>query len=167
MSILNYSWLQSGQGHMENAITRGQICTVILRIHSENHLLKSIVLPNEGYHFYFWLIFKLRCYVDLMCNILSQSRSWQSWFRRNDAGVSKLCPRLPPPSSLPPCLSFLSCPFLFLSFFPFLTCSLNDLIHFYRLSSFPPPKINIPGTWLYSLYWQLEWQLEWAGGLGK
>lgn len=53
MSMLNYSWLQSRQGHKENAIVRGQIYTVILRIRFENHLLKPIVLLNEGYHLYF------------------------------------------------------------------------------------------------------------------
>ena len=58
MSMLNYSWLQSRQGHKENAIVRGQIYTVILRIRFENHLLEPIVLLNEGYHLYFSLIFK-------------------------------------------------------------------------------------------------------------
>ena len=53
MSMLNYSWLQSGQGHKENAIVRGQIYTLILKIRFENNLLKPIVLLNEKYHLYF------------------------------------------------------------------------------------------------------------------
>ena len=53
MSMLNYSWLQSGQGHKENAVMRGQIYTVILRIRFENHLLKPIGLLNKGYYLYF------------------------------------------------------------------------------------------------------------------
>lgn len=74
MSILNYSWLQSGQGLLENAVSRAQIYTVVLRIHFENHLLKSSVLPNEGYHLYFRLIFQLKCCVDLTWDILWQNR---------------------------------------------------------------------------------------------
>lgn len=63
MSIVDYSWLQSGQGHMEKATSRSQIYTVILRIHFNNYLLKSAILPHEEHHLYVLLIFKLKYYV--------------------------------------------------------------------------------------------------------
>lgn len=63
MSIVDYSWLQSGQGHMEKATSRSQIYAVILRIHFNNYLLKSAILPHEEHHLYVLLIFKLKYYV--------------------------------------------------------------------------------------------------------
>lgn len=78
--------------------------------------------------------------------------------------------RLPLLAALLPFLPLLSCPFLFLSFFLFLICSLNDLIHSYGVSPLPPPNINIPGTWLYFHYCQSmgrwAWQIRcWCLGL--
>lgn len=146
MNIHNYSWLQSGQGHVENAILRSQIYIVILRIHFENNVLESSVYSQIRDIILFLTYFQVKMLFrfDMEYIITEQALTIVIQAKLNAGESQTTVLGFPLPGFL--LHSFLSVhipfyPVLALSFpflLFFLTCSVSDLIHSYQ----HPPSLH-------------------------